>query len=437
MVLARQAGAITLAAESISGPSWQATRTARVTDNEPLLVHFDGLPGDASFRISWQYRTADGLATGATQGFSVTPTAGLAVPVRFAFGADLGGQNVCRDKRRGYPVFDVMASYKPNFFVALGDIIYADGVCEATGLYGNAQVPGDFGRATDPAGFRAHWNYQLADPAVAAFRARVPWYATWDDHEVLNDFDPTRDFYSDEPGRRLARDARAAMKAFSGIPAAVEPLYRRIRWGKHLDLFLLDTRSYREPNATPDMRSGDPKTLLGHAQRKWLIDGISSSDATWKIVASSVPISIPTGNAQPEARDGWADGDTDTGFERELFTIIIALEEAGVENLVFISADVHFAAAFRYTLPESEFRFEEFVVGPLNAGVYPSDTYDVSLQPQRLFFYGPPDNDPIESFAEALRWFNFGLIDIDADGTLRTRIVTARGDEVYELRKTP
>lgn len=433
-VLARQDGRITLETRPLSGASPSRQHRIEVVAGEPALLRLDELAPDSTQRLTWRFDAGHGPVTGGGQEFNLAPSRARAVPVRLAFGGDLGGQNVCRDAQRGYPIFDVMSHYEPDFFVALGDMIYADGVCEARGRYGNEQVPGQFAPADSAAQFAAHWNYQFDDEAFARFRANVPWYLTWDDHEVINDFDPGRDFRTEDPGRRLMADGAAAAAKYGGIDS--DKFYRSVRWGKHLELFILDTRSYREANATPDL-GREPKTLLGAAQREWLVAGLRRSDATWKLVATSVPLAIPTGTAQADARDGWADGDTDTGFERELLAILTALDQAGVENLLFISADVHFATVFAHRLPEGNLRFDEFVVGPLNAGVFPTEIYDRTLQPQRLFFHGPPRENPIGDFDEAMHWFNFGLIDIAADGTLHARIVNARGDEVFELRRAP
>src|SRR5260370_33235588 len=85
-------------------------------------------------------------------------------------------------------------------------------------------------------------------------------------------------------------------------PPAEEPtrLYRRFRWGRLLEVFILDTRQYRSPNADTD---GPAKTMLGAEQKRWLLDGVTSSSATWKVVVTSVSLSIPTG--KPDARDSW------------------------------------------------------------------------------------------------------------------------------------
>ena len=60
------------------------------------------------------------------------------------------------------------------------------------------------------------------------------------------------------------------------------------------------------------------------------------------VIVSSVPLVVPTG--PPEARDGWASGGGDTGYARELRGIIDELRAAGADNVLWLTADVHFAA---------------------------------------------------------------------------------------------
>ena len=74
--------------------------------------------------------------------FETAPAADDPEAVRLAFGGDVAGQNVCRDTREGFPIFETIRARRPDVFVGLGDMIYADNACNALGLYGNAQVPG-------------------------------------------------------------------------------------------------------------------------------------------------------------------------------------------------------------------------------------------------------------------------------------------------------
>ncbi|MGH3083811.1 MAG: hypothetical protein ACRDNP_07065, partial [Gaiellaceae bacterium] len=42
----------------------------------------------------------------------------------------------------GFPIIDTIRKLRPDVFVGLGDMIYADNACDPGGRYGNAQVPG-------------------------------------------------------------------------------------------------------------------------------------------------------------------------------------------------------------------------------------------------------------------------------------------------------
>ena len=73
-----------------------------------------------------------------------TPADGLEpASVVFAWSGDLAGQNVCRDAEEGFPVFQAINRMELDFFIALGDMIYADQRCEERGRFGNRQAPGD------------------------------------------------------------------------------------------------------------------------------------------------------------------------------------------------------------------------------------------------------------------------------------------------------
>ncbi len=228
--------------------------------------------------------------------FRTPPGRTEAAPVRLAFGGDVAGQNVCRDAVEGFPILDTIRAWGPDVFVGLGDMIYADNACAATGLYGNAQLAGAFGPAVDLESFWAHWRYNRADPASQRLLANTSYVGVWDDHEVINDFGPLTDVGTAPPyppGLHLLPIGLRAFLDYTPVGSAPR-LYRSLRWGRHLELFVLDTRSYRDANSALDSPQ-KPKTMLGRKQIAWLRKGLARSDATWKVIVSSVPMSIPTG----------------------------------------------------------------------------------------------------------------------------------------------
>jgi alkaline phosphatase D len=407
----------------------------RAADDYTGQVLLTGLKPNTTYRYK----------LGTTRGtFETAPEEHDAARVRLAFGGDVAGQNVCRDAAEGFPIMDTIRNLRPDVFVGLGDMIYADNACDPVGRYGNAQVPGSFGPATDLAGFWAHWRYNRADGASQRLLASTGYVGVWDDHEVVNDFGPLSDTRSTPPYTPGVHLLPIGLEAFLDYtPIAIAPntpkrLYRSLRWGRHLELFVLDTRQYRDANSASD--SADrPKTMLGREQLTWLKDSLAASDATWKVVVSSVPMSIPTGFPPSGGRDGWANFDQTTGFEQELLDVLRFLESEGIENTVWITTDVHFAEAFRYRPFSSnpDFVVYELATGPLNAGIFPLRDVDPTLNPEVLTFFGPPTAEAVTTWQEAKRWLNFGMLELARDGSLTAEIVNTAGQTQFSMTLTP
>jgi len=378
---------------------------------------------------------------GSTRGtFETAPAAHDRDNVRLAFGGDLAGQNVCRDASEGFPIMETIRAERPDVFVGLGDMIYADNACTSLGMYGNPQVPGP-GPAADLATFWSHWRYNRADEPSQRLLASTSYVGVWDDHEVVNDFGPLNDTRSAPPytpGVHLLPIGLEAFLDYTPIDVAANTpkrLYRSLRWGKHLELFVLDTRQYRDANAASDSPDR-PKTMLGREQLTWLKESLAASDATWKVIVSSVPMSIPTGfPAVPNGRDGWANFDQTTGFEQELLDILRFMEQNGIVNNLWITTDVHFAEAFRYRpFPANPgFVVHELATGPLNAGIFPNRDVDQTLRPEVLTFFG----DFATTWEQAKRFFNFGTLEVGRDGELTAEIVNTAGDTQFALTLTP
>lgn len=362
--------------------------------------------------------------------FRTAPRPQDAAPVRLAFGADLGGGNVCRERGAGFPTLRAVHDYDPGLFLALGDMIYADSPCQQTGRFGASQLAAP-APARTLADYRARWRYTLADGNLSALRSTRPYIAVWDDHEIANDAGP-----AEPESTALLAPARQAFLDYNPVPPS-EPagtLYRQLRWGRHLALFLLDTRQYRDAARWPD-DPARPKSLLGRAQRQWLETALTGSDATWKVIVSSVPLSIPTG--APGRRDGWADGGDGTGYELELLALLRQLAAADVNNVVFLAGDAHLPALLvhRPLADVPTFEVIEAIAGPLAAGFGEPPTPDSTLNPQLLFERAPAAPPASRQAAEG--WLNFGTLEIAADGALTLGFRNARNEPLFERRLSP
>ncbi len=311
--------------------------------------------------------------------FVTAPAHDQAAPVRFLWSGDLGGGGFCRQVAGGYPIFKAMARQRPDFFLFVGDTVYADVRCDKPGV-----VPGANFVARSLGEYRRRHLYQREEPTVQDLFRLSSVYAIWDDHEVRNNFSGPR-----EP--LMPNGRRAFLDYWPIVPPEEEPtrLYRKFRWGRLLEVFVLDTRQYRSPNKE---RDGPGKTMLGAAQRRWLVDNVTASTAVWKVVVSSVSLSIPTG--KPEERDSWSNASVwgipqegGTGFAVERDTVLHRLRERDVKNLVFLVADVHHAELIRHH-PTPEWSFHEFVAGPLSATTGRPRPLDQALNPRSLFARG-------------------------------------------------
>ncbi len=330
----------------------------------------------------------------------------ISEPVRFLWSGDLGGQKRCRDTDRGYPIFDQMLAVKPAFALLLGDTIYGDDVCPSP-----PNAPGGDFVATTLSQFRAKHRYQREAPALQRFLASVPVYAIWDDHEVRNNFSGPY-----EPLMLVGRQALLEYWPIRTPPDDPYRLYRQVRRGADVELFILDTRQYRSSNAEPD---GPGKTMLGSAQRDWLLGGLARSTATWKLIATSVPLSNPKGGTTlVPGNDSWARAVDGTGFEAELRAIVQTILDRKIRNVVWLAADVHYAQANAYDpsgdgVPD----FHEFICGPLSAIQGRPIPPNPAFRPTTLYSEGG--------------FSNFGLVTVNG-ASLRLQIIDEAGVVRFE-----
>lgn len=362
-------------------------------------------------------------------------------PVRFVWGGDVAGQGWGINREfGGMRIFEAMRRRDPDFFLHSGDTIYADGPVAA-------EVPAEDGRvwrnliaegvdkvAETLDEFRGRYRYNLRDNNIRRFAAQVPQLWQWDDHEVVNNWSPSKDLhddarYTEKDIAVLARRARQAFLEYSpqrrrGDPARAR-IDRVIGYGPLLDVFMLDMRSYRGPNTDNlQQRPGPDTAFLGRRQLRELAHGLRRSRATWKIVAADMPLGLCIADgtdAQGRARwEGVANGDDGTvrGRELEFAQLLHAIRD--VRNVVWLTADVHYCAAHYYDPDAAAFQdfapFWEFVAGPLNAGSFGPNPLDGTFGPQVVFQRTPPaaNSSPFAGYQF------FGEVNIDSDSRALT-----------------
>jgi alkaline phosphatase D len=201
-----------------------------------------------------------------------------------------------------------------------------------------------------------------------------------------------------------------------------ERIYRAFGYGPSLEVFMLDERSYRGPN-TPNRQGvlDDESAFLGPAQLRWLKQALLRSRATWKVIASDMPISIVVPDLNPDVPKGtfeaWANADSGapSGRELELASLLSFIKNNQIRNVVWITADVHYASVTHYDPARAQFTdfdpFWEIVSGPINAGTFGPGEIDRTFGPDVKWVSIPPDLKQNRPPSDGMQYFATGRID--------------------------
>jgi alkaline phosphatase D len=231
-------------------------------------------------------------------------------------------------------------------------------------------------------------------------RARSPFVVTWDDHEFADDCwqDHSTSFNGQDPVTKgpLVGDEKSTQRRTNAnrafwehqpidvvykstlfFPADIA-IYRNLRWGKHVEIFMTDQRQYRDDHLIPEgvgtdisvgkfidytiigtryfiRKSGfDTKeasakpTLLGAAQKAWFLDAVKKSTATWKVWGNEVQVYqmgldlkllpgvpddlCPGAGCTVEPYVAYVNGDQWDGFRSERKEILEAFQAAVVSR---------------------------------------------------------------------------------------------------------
>ena len=175
------------------------------------------------------------------------------------------------DHPEGFHIYPAMQQLDLSFLVPTGDTVYYDN-----------EAP----RARTLELARYHWHRMYSLPRHIEFHRSVPGYWEVDDHDTwCDDCWPTKNTpwmlpLTFEQGYATFREQ---------VPIGDEP-YRTVRWGKGLQVWLVEGRLFRSPNNAPD---GPDKTIWGKEQRDWPMRTILESDADFKVLISPTPIVGP------------------------------------------------------------------------------------------------------------------------------------------------
>ena len=421
-------------------------------------------------RVYW-YRFTDADGNGSRIGRTITaPLPNDPRPVNFTFVScqDINEGKLNAFRRMIFEDERAAPGDQLDFVLHLGDFIYEVVQYPEEGatrydrtIYEVARIPdgGANGKLHYPLtvdGYRRIYKGYLADPDLQDARARWPFVCIWDNHEFSWLGRQSILFPGDEgrPGQTVKVAANQAW--FEYIPARVKPpsgsldffgppavknvaidkwdenglglepnnliainslkAYRTLHYGKHLDLFITDQRSFagEDPTDAGDVgkiydpkfngmfseeamialdagraygdgnpptelsfrdaripnprRDSAPRTILGAEQKAWFKDQLRRSAATWKIWGNSLgaldtridPQNLPAEMTEkPWPSDTYGQiGQTDFGsayFERsEIYDLV---RDAKITGFAIVSGDRHsfwagYAAAY---LPPRKF----------------------------------------------------------------------------------
>lgn len=289
-------------------------------------IRLTGLKPATAYKLFAEGFTPGGEMKSTLEGRFVTaPSSDVAAPVRFTVVTchDFPRRD---DGERGHLIYPAMAKLDPHFLVHAGDIEYYD-------------KPGPWAKNAELARYKWNRFYSLANQR--SFHAKHASYFMKDDHDTLkNDCWPGQK-YGDltwEQGLAIFREQ---------FPMGEKP-YRTVRWGKDLQIWMLEGRDFRSPNS---MRDGPQKTILGAEQKKWLFETMRASDAAFRILISPTPILGPD-------RGGKNDNLANKGFHHESAEVRSFLDTLPATYV--ICGDRH----WQYVSREKEGGVTEFSCGP-------------------------------------------------------------------------
>ena len=290
-------------------------------------IELSGLLPGTQYSVKVEYGAAKDLSLKTLAGgFRTAPAADSVDPVTFT--VVTGQRYPDRDSEDGFKIYAEMMKLDLDFFVHTGDILYYDQLAKTRDL--------------------ANWHWQriYGMKSLLDFHNNVTSYFIKDDHDTLmNDSWPTMEThfmgeFTFEQGLEVFREQ---------VPMG-EKTYRTIRWGKDLQIWLVEGRDFRSANT---MEDGPDKTIWGAEQMAWFKRTVQESDATFRVLISPTPVVGPD-------RDNKHDNHANIGFQTEgnLLREFIASQK----NMVVACGDRH----WQYVSVDSTHGVKEYSSGPVS-----------------------------------------------------------------------
>jgi len=304
----------------------------------------------------------------------------------------------CSTGEREIPIFRTIAANDYDLFLHIGDNVYGD-------------IDSDDATAPE---LRQAYHQMAARSEFQELRARIPFLATWDDH----------DYGQNDMGGRFAFKGFTEQLFLDFWRAPADDI-RRTREGiydahifgpdgQRVQIILLDTRYFRTDLTPTDERgavgrerylpSTDPdQSMLGEAQWAWLEEELRKP-ADLRLLVSSIQV-----HADGHGWEAWRT----MPLERERLYRLI--NETNAEGVVIVSGDRH------------------------SSGLYVRDDvaryplYEITSSSLNLSFRDENNEPGPHRIGEMYAPVNYGVIDIDWDaGEIALRIKDIDGATVRE-----
>ena len=425
----------------------ERTAAATAADDFTARVVVRTLEPDTTYHYRWR---ADSRVSEPGL-FRTPPLPQVAADVRFAYSGDSDGVVIHGEAYYGpFHVLDAIRRDQPDFFVYLGDTIYADSTARRD--YTGVRL------TTTLDGYRDMYRTNRAFSSLRALLASLSTYVIWDDHEVVNNYS------GQTVSPALYANAREAFLEYMPVrtealphdpPCAGPPLFRRFRWGKLVEIFIPDLRSCRSPDVeeicegdlaptlppkqrvafglTPAPPAGcleaifDPsRTMLGSVQKERLFAALADSSAKLKLVMNEVPIQ----QFYAEPYDRWE------GYAAERNELLSFLRTEGVEGVVFLTTDLHanlinevFIDRFDDPAPIAQ----ELVTGPIATNTNKMNVIEKYGLSTLVKYREILDLASVD--CRHLDIYSYGLVEVDASRKLATfTLLDERGTVLHDER---
>jgi alkaline phosphatase D len=324
----------------------RGTALARPEVGHSVHVEVGGLePGRDHF-----YRFIAGGETSAVGRTRTAPAAGSPVPTLRL------GVCGCQAYQDGwYTAYRHLADESLDLVFHYGDYIYE---------YWDVNRPVPPGRPLpDPADrhetftlvdYRNRYALYKLDADLQAAHASAPFLASFDDHEVVDNWAGENDKGHTPPELFLLRRQAAFQAWYEHMPVRRAQLprgpdmraHRRVAWGALADIAILDTRQYRTDQPcddTPGPRcpaEWDPDaTITGSEQARWIEEGLARSGASWNVLAQQVMMAQLDRSPDPArpliGPDKW------DGYLASRGRLMDFIAERDVRGLIVLSGDIH------------------------------------------------------------------------------------------------